>query len=157
MEYSHHVFTSAGVQQQHIEHYDVYALFFCENAPLLQNLPIIPVQTVNALDVEQIIFLCAAKAVCTMGGRTSCQTICPYRCFSPEYSAHGTRQAAHPRSAPWRHPDITINCDITAFFSRLDPYKVMAQRVGKSQGGVVRGKTSFNFLDCPSMSCRLLA
>ena len=53
-ECSHQVLAPANVQQRHIQHYDVDALFFREDAPLFQNLAIIPSQPVDALDVEQI-------------------------------------------------------------------------------------------------------
>ena len=51
---SHQVLAPAGVQQRHIQYHDVDAFFFREDAPLFQNLAIIPSQPVDALDVEQI-------------------------------------------------------------------------------------------------------
>ena len=53
---AHQIFAPAGIQQRHIQHYDVDAFLFRQYPPLLQNLPIVPAQTVDALDVEQIVF-----------------------------------------------------------------------------------------------------
>ena len=40
----------AGVQQGHIQHYDSHLLFLGQQPPLLQDLVIVPPQTVDALD-----------------------------------------------------------------------------------------------------------
>lgn len=50
------VLASPGVQQGHIQHRDVDAFFFREEAPLLQYFGVVPPQTVDALDIEQIVF-----------------------------------------------------------------------------------------------------
>ena len=46
----------AGIQQGHVQHHDVHPLLLGEQPPLLQDLPIVAPQTVDALDVEQIVF-----------------------------------------------------------------------------------------------------
>ena len=52
----HQVLTPSSIQQGHIQHYNVNALLFGEDAPLIQNLAIVAPETVNAFDVEQIVF-----------------------------------------------------------------------------------------------------
>ena len=53
----HQVFAPPGVQQGHIQHYNVDALLLGENPPLLQNLAVVAPQPVDALDIEQIVRL----------------------------------------------------------------------------------------------------
>ena len=53
---AHQVLAPAGVQQGHIQHHDVGPLFLGDDPPLLQNLPVVAPQPVDALDTEQVIF-----------------------------------------------------------------------------------------------------
>lgn len=55
-ECAHQVLAPAGVQQRHIQHHDVNALFLRQHPPLFQNFRIVAPQPVDALDVEQIAF-----------------------------------------------------------------------------------------------------
>ena len=57
---SHQVFPSAGVQQGHIQNHDVNSFLFREIAPLILDFLIIASQTVNAFDIEQIVFFHSA-------------------------------------------------------------------------------------------------
>lgn len=48
-------FPPARIQQRHVDHIDIDALIFRQNAPLLLNFLIVPAEAVDALDVEQIV------------------------------------------------------------------------------------------------------
>lgn len=52
---SHQILAAPRIQQRHIQHHDVYAFLLCQHAPLLQNLCVIPPETVYALDAEQVV------------------------------------------------------------------------------------------------------
>jgi len=52
----HQILSPTGVQQGHIQHDNIHLLLLGQDAPLLQNLTIIAPQTINALDIEQIVF-----------------------------------------------------------------------------------------------------
>ena len=64
---AHQVFAAPGIQQRHIQHYDVDAFLFRQYPPLLQNLPIVPAQTVDALDVEQIVLFHFSQQAFVLG------------------------------------------------------------------------------------------
>ena len=53
----HQVFAPAGVQERHVQYYNVNALLLGQNPPLFQNLPVVAPQPVDTLDVEQIVRL----------------------------------------------------------------------------------------------------
>ena len=53
---AHQVLAPPGVQQWHIQHHDIHPLLPGEVPPLLQNLPIVSPQTVDAFDIKQIVF-----------------------------------------------------------------------------------------------------
>ena len=50
------ILSPPGVQQGHIQHHNINAFFFGEEPPLLQNFCVVAPQTVDALDIEQIVF-----------------------------------------------------------------------------------------------------
>jgi hypothetical protein len=54
---AHQVLAPPGVQQGHIQHHDVHPPPLGQKPPLLQNLPVVPPQPVDALDVEQVVRL----------------------------------------------------------------------------------------------------
>ena len=88
----------SGIQQGHIQHDNGRALLFGNDPPLLQNLIVISAQAVNALDVEQIVFLFSATASYIVDGQNPCRTSCPHRCFSPGHPLPTKPQAACPHS-----------------------------------------------------------
>lgn len=53
----HQILASPRVQQRHIQHDDVDAFLLRQHAPLFQYLRIIPPETVDALDAEQVVSL----------------------------------------------------------------------------------------------------
>lgn len=53
---SHQIFAPACVQQRHVQNHNVNAFFLSQASPVYQDLLIIAPQTVNAFDVEQIVF-----------------------------------------------------------------------------------------------------
>lgn len=54
-ERSHQILAPAGIQKGHVQYHDVNALLFRQNAPLTLDIFIISAETVDALDVEQIV------------------------------------------------------------------------------------------------------
>ena len=52
----HQVLAPTGVQQRHIQYHKINTFLLREDAPLFQDFAIISPQTVDALDVEQIVF-----------------------------------------------------------------------------------------------------
>ena len=48
------VLVAPGVQQGHVQHEDIHALFSGQHAPLFQNFLIVSAKPVNAGDAEQI-------------------------------------------------------------------------------------------------------
>ena len=53
---SHQIFAPTGIQQRHIQYHNVDPFFLGQNTPLLQNFSVVAPQTVDALDIEQIVF-----------------------------------------------------------------------------------------------------
>ena len=53
---SQQILASPCIQKWHIQNHNVNAFFLCEKAPLLQYFGVIASQTVDALDIEQIVF-----------------------------------------------------------------------------------------------------
>ena len=53
---AHQVLAAPSVQERHIQHHNINTFLLGQNPPLLQNLPIVPPQTVDALNIEQIVF-----------------------------------------------------------------------------------------------------
>ena len=51
------MFPSAGVEQWHIQHDDIYSFFFGDDLPLLQDLFVIPAQAVDGMQIEDIALL----------------------------------------------------------------------------------------------------
>ena len=51
----HQVLAPSRVQQGHVQHHDIHPLFLGQHPPLLQDLPIVPAQPVNALDVQHVV------------------------------------------------------------------------------------------------------
>ena len=49
------VFPAPGIQKGHVNHADVDAFFFRQNAPLFQDLRVITAQAVDALDIQQVV------------------------------------------------------------------------------------------------------
>ena len=52
----HQIFASPGIQQGHIQYHDIDPLFLGQKSPLILDLLIISPQTIDALDIEQIVF-----------------------------------------------------------------------------------------------------
>ena len=50
------LFPSAGVEQWHIQHDDIYSFFFGDDLPLLQDLFVISAQAVDGMQIEDICF-----------------------------------------------------------------------------------------------------
>nr|DAE41435.1 MAG TPA: hypothetical protein [Caudoviricetes sp.]DAJ53536.1 MAG TPA: hypothetical protein [Caudoviricetes sp.] len=51
----HQVFPSTGIQQRHIQYHNINSFPLSQYPPLLQNLRIVTPQTIDALDIEQIV------------------------------------------------------------------------------------------------------
>ena len=109
-ERSHQVFASPGIQQRHIQHHDVDALFLCEHPPLLQNFRVVAAQTVNALDIEQIVFfhfpkqLLILRTVKIFAGLLVDEQVCLRNRHFPE-----SDQLAILVLFSGAHPDVAVN------------------------------------------------
>ena len=55
-ESAHQIFATPGVQQWHVQHYDVDTFCLGEQSPLLQYFCVVASKTVDTLDIEQIVF-----------------------------------------------------------------------------------------------------
>lgn len=53
-ERAHQVFPFPRIQERHIQNHDVDLLFHRQESPLLDDVPIVPPQPVDALDVQQV-------------------------------------------------------------------------------------------------------
>ncbi len=64
---AHQVLAPAGVEQGHVQHHNVHALLLGENPPLFQNFAVVAPETVDALDVEQIVFFHVPHQLLVLG------------------------------------------------------------------------------------------
>ena len=52
---AHQVLAPPGVQQGHVQHHDIHPLLLGKQTPLVQNLPVVAPQAVDAVEIEQIV------------------------------------------------------------------------------------------------------